>query len=332
MPSIFGHIGSRLSRACLLLTLPALAAAFPVGAQQYPIKPIRVIVPYGAGGAGDVAFRLIANQLEAKLGQRFVVEFKPGASGNIGAAEVARAEPDGYTLLVGGGNNFSSNQFLYDNMGFDPLKAFDPIALLTNSPTIVTVNLSVSANSLSELIAYANANPGKLNFGSPGVGTPPHLAGELFASLAGIRMVHVPFNSSPQVMIALQQNSVQVAFYTMGPIGALIRGGEAKPLAVAAPSRLIELAQVPTSKESGFPTLLTGSQQLLVAPRGTDPRILDRLNTLVREAIAAPNVQDRFAKMGAVGGDLSRAELEAFLREEAARWKNVVETAGIQRK
>ena len=317
----------RLARLFFVLLLCPVVAAV---AQDYPSKPIRLVVPYAAGGAGDIAFRLISAAVEEKLGQRFVIENKPGASGNIGAAEVARAVPDGYTLLLGGGNNYTSNQFLYKNMGFDPLVAFEQIALISNSPTVVAVTGSVPVNSLRELAGYAKANPGKLNFGSPGVGTPPQLSAEFFAALAEVKMVHVPFNGSPPVMIALQQDSVQLAFYTMGPVLSLIRGGKLKPLAVAATARLDALPAVPTSQEAGFPDLLTGSWQGLAAPRGTDPRILDKINVAVRAALTDPAVRKRFADMGALTGDMSRAELTAFVRNEAARWKKVIDAAGIQ--
>ncbi len=314
---------------CAVLLLPALTA-LGQDVQSYPNKPIRLVVPYAAGGAGDIAFRLISNAVEEKLGQRFVIENKPGASGNIGAAEVARAAPDGYTLLLGGGNNYTSNQFLYKNMGFDPITALDQVALISNSPTVVTVTPGVPVNSLRELAAYAKANPGRLNFGSPGVGTPPRLSAEFFASLADVKMVHIPYNGSPPVMLALQQESVQLAFYTMGPVLALIRSGKLKPLAVAATSRLEALPGVPTSVEAGFPELQTGSWQGIAAPRGTDARILDKLNAAVRAALADPVVRKRFADMGALAGDMSRAELTAFVRDEAARWKKVIDAAGIQ--
>lgn len=326
MPSILQPI-SRICCVLLALLVPGAPAAL---AQDYPVKPIRLIVLYAAGGAGDIAFRMISAAVEEKLGQRFVIENKPGALGNIGAADVARAVPDGYTLLLGGGNNYTSIQFLYKNMGFDPIAAFDQVVLISNSPTVVAVTLSVPVNALRELAAYARANPGKLNFGSPGGGTPPRLSAEFFAAMADLSMAHVSFTGSPAVMVALQQDSVQLAFYTMGPVLALIRGGKLKPLAVAANSRLEALPGVPTSAEAGFPELLTGSWQGIAAPRGTDPRILDKINAAVRAALADPGVRKRYADMGALPGDMSRTELTAFVKDEAARWKKVVDTAGIQ--
>jgi tripartite-type tricarboxylate transporter receptor subunit TctC len=327
MPVSAIPVPSFIARLCCGLLA---AAAFSAAAQDYPTKPIRLVIPYAAGGAGDLSFRLILPAVEEKLGQRLVIENRPGASGNIGAAEVARAAPDGYTLLLGGGNNFASNQYVYKNIGFDPLTALEPIALISNSPTVVSVTPSVPVNSLRELAAYAKANPGKLNFGSPGVATPPQLSAELFASLVGVKIVHVPFNGSPPVMVALQQESVQLAFYTMGPVLALIRGNKLKPLAVAAASRLDALPGVPTSEEAGFPDLQTGSWQGLAAPRGTPAPILDKLNAVMRTSLADPAVRKRYGEMGALAGDMSRTEFAAFVRNEAARWKKVIESAGLK--
>ena len=317
----------RLATLSLATSLLFGGAAF--AQQDWPNKPIRLIVPYAPGGAGDLSFRPILPALEEKLGQRFVIENKPGASGNIGAAEVMRAAPDGYTLLLAGGNNFVSNQYLYRKMSFDPLAVFDLIVLLSNSPTVVVANPGLPVNSLRELAAYAKANPGKLNFPSPGVGTPPQLSGEFFSALAGVKMVHIPFNGSPPAVLALQQNEVQVAFYTLGPIAPLIRGAKVKALAVAATTRLASLPDVPTTAEVGFPELLTGSWQALAAPKGTDPRILDRINADVRAVLSDAGIRKRYSDMGMLPGEMNRTEFAAFARAEAARWKKVVETANI---
>ena len=317
----------RLATLSLATSLLFGGAAF--AQQDWPNKPIRLIVPYAPGGAGDLSFRPILPALEEKLGQRFVIENKPGASGNIGAAEVMRAAPDGYTLLLAGGNNFVSNQYLYRKMSFDPLAVFDLIVLLSNSPTVVVANPGLPVNSLRELAAYAKANPGKLNFPSPGVGTPPQLSGEFFSALAGVKMVHIPFNGSPPAVLALQQNEVQVAFYTLGPIAPLIRGAKVKALAVAATTRLASLPDVPTTAGAGFPELLTGSWQALAAPKGTDPRILDRINADVRAVLSDAGIRKRYSDMGMLPGEMNRTEFAAFARAEAARWKKVVETANI---
>ncbi len=304
----------------------------PTWAQNYPTRPIHVVNPYGAGGLGDVTFRLIAPMIEKQLGQPVVIENKPGASGNLGASDVARAAPDGHTLLLGAVNNFATNQYLYRDMTFDPITAFEPIALVGNAPTIVVVNPALPVRTMSELAAYGKAHPGKLNFGSPGVGTPPHLAGELFARLAGISMTHVPFNGSPPVVLALLRNDVNVAFYTAGPIAPRLKSESIIPIAVAAKERLALLPNVPTTQEAGFGELQTGSWIGLVAPKGTDPKILDKLNTVVRNALADPEIKKRYADMGMLTGNTSREEFSALIKSEAQRWKKVIDAIGIAKK
>jgi len=317
----------RLATGTLMLLLVACSSA--AAQSTYPNRPIRVVNPYGAGGLGDVGFRLIAPIIEKQLGQPLVIENKPGASGNVGAAEVARASPDGYTLLLGAVNNFATNQFVYRDMSFDPITAFDPIALIANAPTIVVVNPAVPVRSLQELAAYAKERPGKVNFGSPGIGTPPHLAAEYFANMANVSMTHVPFNGSPPVVHALLRNDVNVAFYTAGPISGPLKAGTVIPIAVAASERPDFLPNVPTTKEAGYPALLTGSWIGLAAPRGTDPSVLDKLNAAVRQALAEPEIRKRYADIGMVPGNTSREQFSDLINAEASRWKKVIADAGI---
>ena len=311
----------RLATLSLATSLLFGGAAF--AQQDWPNKPIRLIVPYAPGGAGDLSFRPILPALEEKLGQRFVIENKPGASGNIGAAEVMRAAPDGYTLLLAGGNNFVSNQYLYRKMSFDPLAVFDLIVLLSNSPTVVVANPGLPVNSLRELAAYAKANPGKLNFPSPGVGTPPQLSGEFFSALAGVKMVHIPFNGSPPAVLALQQNEVQVAFYTLGPIAPLIRGAKVKALAVAATTRLASLPDVPTVTEAlpGYEaTVFFG----LHVPTGTPQPVIEKIFEFGSGAINTPVVQERL-KADILFPIAARPEVYANrIKVEVERWNKVM--------
>ena len=226
---------SKQLRWALVALLMACGAA---GAQEWPAKPIRLVIPYAAGNSGDITFRAILPGVEQRLGQRFIIDNKAGASGNIGAADVARAAPDGYTLLLGATNNFVINPFVYREMGFDPLSAFAPITVVSFSPTVVVVHPSVPANSLKELAAYAKAHPGVLNYPSPGTGTPAHLAGELFSHLAGVKMVHVPFKGSPPAKTALYANRVQVYFTPLSPVAGALQAGQVRALAVASTARL----------------------------------------------------------------------------------------------
>jgi tripartite-type tricarboxylate transporter receptor subunit TctC len=187
-------------------------------AQDWPQRPIRLVIPYAAGNTGDISFRVIAGALEARIGQRFVIDNKAGASGNIGAQDVVRAAPDGYTLLLGATNNFVVNQFVYKAMDFDPLTALVPITIVSDAPSLVIVGAQAPYASLRELQSYARQYPGRLNFGSPGAGTPPHLAAEWFAQLAGIDLVHVPFKGSPAAVLALLAGDVQLYVTTLSSV------------------------------------------------------------------------------------------------------------------
>lgn len=314
--------------AARLLALLLLAAT-QATAQTWPAKPIRVVIPYAAGGAGDITFRSVAPAMEARLGQRFVVDNKAGASGNIGAADVARAAPDGHTLLLGATNNFVTNQFLYRNIGFDPVDAFAPITMISNAPTVVTVHPGLPAKTLADLVALARAQPGKLNFGSPGTGTAAHLAAEWFSQLAGVQMVHVPFKGSPPAVQALMANEIQVYFTPLSVISGQVAAGKAVAIAVAAPARLEALPAVPTTAESKMPALITGNWWGLVAPKGTDAKITERLAAEVKQALADPALRKRYAELGLIPGGMPPQEFAASLRSEAVRWKKIIEDAKV---
>ena len=313
------------------IALVSLAlAAGPALSQAWPTKPIRLVIPYAAGGGGDASFRMISDSVEGRLGQRFVVDNKVGASGNVGAADVARAKPDGYTLLLGSTNNFVTNQFLFKDMGFDPLQAFAPIAMLSDAPTVFAVHPSLPVKTLQELIAYAKANPGKLNFGSPGNATPPHLAAELLARLADVKIVHIPFKGAAAAVQSLLANDIQLYFTALTPIAGHIKAGKLRPLAVGAPVRLESIPDVPTTAEAGQPELLTGNWWVLAAPRGTEDAIVNRLANEVRQAVGDAGVKKRFVEFGMVRGEQSPQELRQWMQSEAARWKRIIETAGVK--
>jgi tripartite-type tricarboxylate transporter receptor subunit TctC len=314
----------------VVFLLAGLVLAGAAQAQTFPNRPIRLVVPYAAGNTGDISFRAIAPLVEEKLEQRFVLENKPGATGNIGAQEVTRAAPDGYTLLLGASNNFVINQFLFRSIGFDPVTAFEPITIISDAPSIIVVQPSLGVSSLRELQALARQNPGKLNFGSPGSGTPPHLAGAWFAKLADVNLVHIPYKGSPAAVMGLLSNDVQVYFSVLSAIEGHLRAGKLKALAVAAPKRLATFPDVPTTAESGFPDLLTGTWWGLMAPKGTGSKIVDRLGSEVRAALANPAVVDRFAQLGMVTGGQSPSEVDTRIKKEAASWKSVIEGIGLK--
>jgi len=323
----------RLELTDLLYQVIVFLFSFAAGlaqAQDYPTKPIRLVIPFAAGNTGDISFRMIAPILEARLGQRFIIDNKAGASGNIGAQEVARAAPDGYTLLLGATSIFVVNQFISKTIDLDPLTAFVPITLISDAPSLVIVNPELPVSSLRELQRYAKNRPGKLNFSSPGSGTMPHLAGELFANLAGIDIVHVPFKGSPAAALALLSNDVQIYFSVLSAVEGNLRSGKVKALAVASSKRLAALPDLPTTSESGFPELLTGTWWGLAAPKGTDSKIIDRIAREVRAALSSPEMLNRFVERSMLPGGESQVEFAARIQLEAARWKKVIETIGLR--
>jgi tripartite-type tricarboxylate transporter receptor subunit TctC len=315
-------------RALLLavsLVLPPAAHG-----EEWPAKPIHVVVPNTAGSVGEVILRALAPQVEAKLGQRLLVDNRPGAAGNIGTAEVVRAAPDGYTLLLAPTANYAVNQHLFRNLGFDPLTALEPVSMLAEAPLLAVVNAQLPVQSLQELAAYIRANPGKLNYGAPGTGSPSHLTGALFAQMTGNAMVYVPYKGIAPMVQALLANDIQLTFPTITTVLGALKSGRIRVLAVMARERLPELRDVPTTVEAGFAQLAFGNWWVLSAPHGTDARIVDRLSSEVGAALADPAVRKRISDAGHVPAGLSRAQTAAFLRAESARYKTIVETGRIK--
>jgi len=314
---------SRLSDTSRRALAAALSlCAFGTAAQaadNWPSRPIRVVVPYAPGNAGDVTFRIVQQELEARLGANFYIDNKSGASGNIGAEDVVRAAPDGYTLLLGATNNFATNQYLA-KLRYDPIKDLLPITVINNAPAVVVVNASLPANNLAELTAYAKKNPGKLNYGTPGSGTPPHLIGALYAQSAGIAVQ------------ALLAGDVQIFFASAGisTVAGHIASGKLKPLAVAAPQRLPALPQVQTTAEQGLPDLVAGNWWGLAAPVGTDPAIVRKLADAVKAAVAKPEIARQFEKLGLTAVGNTPAEFGAQIQREAGVWKGIIEKADIK--
>jgi len=297
--------------------------------QNWPAKPIRVVIPSAAGGLGDVVMRTIAPAVEAKLGQRFLVEAKPGAGGDIGASEIARAAPDGYNVMLAPTAGYAVLPHVQKNVRYDPIKDFAPVTMVVDAPVLILVNSELPVRSLKELTAYTRANPGKLNVGSAGIGTPAHILGEYYSKLYGA-MVSITYVGAPQVSLALQTNQVQVLFATLAGVRAQLAGGSARLIAVQARERIVEHPDVPTALESGFPELGEFSSGWgMVAPKGTDPRIVERLWSEIRNAVADPVVKKRFTEAGQIGVASSPAEFGRFIRAEYERWKKVCDRAGI---
>jgi tripartite-type tricarboxylate transporter receptor subunit TctC len=314
---------------CRSLLLVIALAASAAHAQDYPNKPVRLVVPFAAGGSSDPVARLLAQKLGAFLGQPFVVENRPGAGGNIGADIVAKSRPDGYTLLFAAGS-FAVNVSLFEKLPYDPLKDFDPVIHVCMVNGILVVHPSVKANSVQELVALARAQPGSVTFGSAGNGTILHLAGELFKSAAKVDMVHVPYKGSGPALADLIGGQVQTMFANMPGTLQHVKAGRLRVLAVTGDKRSSALPEVPTIAESGLPGFRAATWFGVLAPAGTPKEIVARLNAELAKALASPELIDHLRTEGAdvVGG--SPEQFGAFLKSEVERWGPVVRAAGIK--
>jgi len=317
----------------LFFSLAALLTAvqpYPAAA-QYPDKPITVIVPYAAGGAGDVAIRAVSEPIEKALGQRLVITARPGAGGNIGAQAVVTADPDGYTLLLGATNNFVINQFLFPNMTFDPLTALVPIAKVADVPSVLFTHPSVPAKTLPEFIAYAKANPGKLGYASFGAGSYPHVVSEQLKRMAGIDLIHVPYKGSAAAVTDMLGGQLSMLIVTLSVFEQHEKSGRIKVLAAATDRRLTLRPDLPTVSESGVSGYSVSVWFGLAAPAGTPEAVLDRIHTDVTRILANPAYRERYvAALSLEPGGMSRAAFAALLREEEARWGQLVRDSGAR--
>jgi tripartite-type tricarboxylate transporter receptor subunit TctC len=310
--------------------LAAVVVGCQAAAQPYPNRPIHVVYPFQAGGTGDLVFRMLMPTLEQRMGQRIVLENHTGAGGNVGAKLVANTAPDGYTLLLSATNVLAINQFLFRDMTFDPAKAFTPMTIVVEVPSVFYVNPKVPAHTLQEFIEFAKANPGKLNYASPGVGTTPHLNAELFAELSGLRLTHVAYRGLPDAMNALLSGDVQLYLAGLPPGQGHLKAGKLRAIAVGSQERLAPLPDVPTVRESGFKDFEAGNWFGLVAPAGTADAIVERWVAEIRFALQQPLLRKRFAEDGLLPGGVSAAEFQARLAREAALWERVIKAANIQ--
>ncbi len=303
-----------------------------VSAEQdaWPNRPVRVVIPYAPGNTGDITFRLIQNQLEAKFGVRFLIDNKSGASGNIGAEEVVRAAADGYTFLLGSTNNYVTNASLIKSMRFDPMKDLVPITMISNAPSVVVVNANLAVNTLAELTALAKKESGKLAFASPGNGTPPHLAAELYKQLAGVDLIHVPYRGSAPAVQGLLGGDTQIYMTALSSVAGNISAGKLKAIAVAGPHRLSVLPNVPTTAQQGVPEMITGNWWGLSAPLGTDSKIIQKLAEAIQTVLNDPAVKQKYFELGVTPVGSSPSEFAAQIAHEASIWKKVIARSGIQ--
>jgi tripartite-type tricarboxylate transporter receptor subunit TctC len=315
------------------LHLAAGAAALPAmsriaWAQAYPTRPVHLIVPFGPAGATDITARLIGQWLSERLGQQFVIENRPGAGGNIGTEAVVRAAPDGYTLLYVTTAN-ASNATLYDKLNFNFVRDIAPIAPIVSFPYIMVVNPSVPAKTLPEFIAYAKANPGKINMASVGVGSTPHINGELFKVMTGTNMVHVPYRSAAAVMTDLLSGQVQLYFGTTASSLEYVRTGKLRALAVTIERRLDALPDIPTVGDF-VPDYEASNWYGIGAPRNTPVEVIEKLNKMTNAGLADPKVKARLDDLGGIALAGSPSDFGKLIAEETDKWGKVVKFAGIK--
>ena len=320
----------KLTLVAVTIILAASLAATSAPAQtDWPTKPVRIVVPFAAGGTTDITARVIAEQLTQSLKQAFVIDNRAGAGGNVGATEVARAGPDGYTYLMGTPGTQAINQFLYPKMPYDTVKDFAPVSFVVRVPNVLVVNPGVGAKTIAELVAIAKARPGALSYGSPGNGSTGHLSTELFKSRAGIFAVHIPYRGSGPMLLDLMAGQIQMAVDNLPSAIPHIRSGKLVALGVTSEARNAQLPDVPTIA-SALPGYAAESWFVLMAPAGTPPAIVSRLSGEVDRILKKPEVVERFRGLGAepVGGTPER--LAQFIVAETRKWQQVVKASGAK--
>ena len=315
-----------------IATASLLAALLPgaAHAQGYPNKPIRLIVPYAPGGATDIIGRAAAAELTKTMGQQVILENRPGAGGNLGAEQVARSAPDGYTLLVSPRSLHGITPFLYTKLPYDPNKDLAPVIVLGSFANVLVMNPSIKANSVSELVALIKASPGKFTYASSGSGSTIHLSGEMFKSMLNLDIAHVPYKGSSPALTDLMGGQVSIMFDNIPSAITFIRSGKLKPLATTGPTRSSSLPELPTMIEAGFPGYISTAWFGIVAPAGTPKEIIARINAEGQKVTKSPDFIKRMNELGydIVGG--SPEQMGAMIQEELKRWGPVVKSSGAQ--
>jgi len=322
--------GGRVTSSSILMFVLSTCLVAQAAAQPYPTRPIKMIVPFPPGGPVDVAARIVAQHLPRTLGQPVVVENRAGAAGSLGAKAAASAEPDGYTLLCGNISTLVVLPAVTNNRDYDPGKVFTPVAKLTQNYEVLVVHPTFSAKSVAELVARAKANPGKLNYGSAGVGNATHLAAELFKLKTGIDVVHIPYKGASEAVTGVIGGQVDMFFGDIGGMLPLLREGTLRALAISSDSRSALVPDLPTMSESGVPDYVVLTYVGVVAPAGTPASIVGKLNAAINESLAAPEAASAFAKLGAEVRPASAQEFATFLAAETQKWGNLARTANIK--
>jgi tripartite-type tricarboxylate transporter receptor subunit TctC len=315
--------------AALLAGAATLAAAGAHG-QPFPSKPIKVVIPFVAGGSSDIVGRAIASKYQEFLGQPGIVENRPGANGAIAAEFVAKAEADGYTILVGSIGVFSINAALFKDLRYNPMRDFAPITLAVTTPNVLITRPDLPVGSMSELVAFARKNPGRISYCSSGSGSSDHLTGEVFKQGAGIFALHVPYRGGAACQTDLMGSQVDISFQNLGAVTNYIKAGRMKALAVTAPARHAQLASVPTTAEAGFKDLVVTSWQAVAAPAKTPGDVVRRLHEATVRALRSPDIRERMTQIGfdVVAG--TPEEFGQFMKAEVERWTTVVNRGGIK--
>jgi tripartite-type tricarboxylate transporter receptor subunit TctC len=316
-----------IQAVCLMVALAVLGST--AHAQEYPARRITAIIPFAAGSASDIVSRILFDRMSKSMGQPIIVENRPGAGGNIGSAYVAKEKPDGYTLLGGGSGPVAANVTLYKHLDYDPLQDFETISPFAAFTIVVAVTSKLPINSLQELVAYAKAHPGELNYGSVGIGSSQHLAGEYFGQLTGTKMTHIPYKNIGQYQPDLISGVVQLGFQWYPNVSSALQAKGAKALAVAGPNRLDILPDTPTSKEASLPDYIVSGWFALMVPKGTPAPIVAKLNSEIKAASADPDIRERFNQQGAEPMYLAPGNAAKFISDEIKKYHDIITAAGI---
>jgi len=323
-------VTGRRAALSLAATLAILAPHAARAADAYPAKPVRFVVAFPPGGGTDIIARSIAQKLAERIAQQVVVDNRPGAGGNIGTDIVAKSAPDGYTMLMGSAGPLAINASLFGKMPFDPIKDLAPVTLAASTPNVLVVHPSLRAATVKELIALAKARPGEINFASSGHGTPAHLAGELFNSMVGVKMVHVPYKGAAPALADLLGGQVQLMFSTMPPALPHVKDGKLRALAVTSAKRSPAAPDLPTLDEIALPGFEANTWHGVVVPAGTPRAIIARLNREIVAILHLPDVVERFSSQGAEALGSTPEEFAAYIRSETLKWAKVVRDSGAK--
>jgi tripartite-type tricarboxylate transporter receptor subunit TctC len=318
---------------CAVLMAGAMlgcAAHAQSSSSQFPTKPIRVIIPFVAGGSSDIVGRAIGSKFQELLGQPAVVENKPGANGAIAAEFVAKSDPDGYTILVGSIGVFSINAALFKDLRYSPVRDFAPVTLAVTTPNVLITKPALAAKSLKELVEFAKKNPGKLSYCSSGTGSSDHLTAELLNQMAGLSILHVPYKGGAACQTDIMGGQVDISFQNLGAVTNYIKGNRMQALAVTAKARHPQLPEVPSVVEAGFPTLVVTSWQAVAAPAKTPTEIVAKLHDAAVKALRSPDIKSRMEQIGFDVVANSPQEFGKFMKEEVDRWTRVVQKGGIK--